>query len=132
MTGEKMIKVLVVDDSKAMQTILRRGLNDLGYSNLDIKSCNDGAEALEIVRTWDPDLVLSDWHMPNMNGLQLIQAIKNTEIRGEVIKLLKGNVDRLKFIGSGSVAAGNLVEAAVIQLEHQLRIRAGMIGITGS
>lgn len=70
------VRFLVVDDSRAMQSIVRRGLLKAGYQNLDIKLAGDGLEALEIIRVWRPDMVLSDWHMPNMNGMELLDAIK--------------------------------------------------------
>lgn len=69
------MKILVVDDSKAMQTIVKRGIQQLGYDNIDIKKASNGEEALNIIRTWEPQLVLSDWHMPEMTGLELLQAL---------------------------------------------------------
>lgn len=70
------MRFLVVDDSRAMQSIVRRGLQKAGYSDLDIKVANDGAEALEIIKVWNPGMVLSDWHMPNMSGMELLDTIK--------------------------------------------------------
>lgn len=70
------MRFLVVDDSRAMQSIVRRVLKKAGYKNLDVKFANDGLEALEIIKVWEPNLVLSDWHMPNMSGMELLSAIK--------------------------------------------------------
>lgn len=70
------MRFLVVDDSRAMQSIVRRGLQKAGYDGLDIKLANDGLEALEIIKVWNPDMVLSDWHMPNMSGMELLTTIK--------------------------------------------------------
>lgn len=69
------VRFLVVDDSRAMQSIVRRGLQKAGYQNLEIKVANDGLEALEIIKIWRPDMVLSDWHMPNMSGMELLNTI---------------------------------------------------------
>jgi len=69
------VRFLVVDDSRAMQSIVKRALQKAGYRSLDIKLANDGVEALEIIKVWTPDMVLSDWHMPNMSGLELLAAI---------------------------------------------------------
>ena len=69
------MRFLVVDDSRAMQSIVKRTLQKAGYRSLDIKLANDGVEALEIIKVWTPDMVLSDWHMPNMSGLELLAAI---------------------------------------------------------
>jgi CheY-like chemotaxis protein len=69
------MKILIVDDSRAMQTIVQRGIEQLGYSTIELKKANNGAEALDIVRVWEPNLVISDWHMPEMNGFELLAAL---------------------------------------------------------
>lgn len=70
------MRILIVDDSKAMQVIVRRGLEQCGYDDLEFKQASDGAEALTIIREWEPFLVLSDWHMPEMTGIELLQALQ--------------------------------------------------------
>lgn len=70
------MKVLIVDDSKAMQVIVRRGLEQCGYTDLEFKQASDGKEALDIIREWEPYLVLTDWHMPEMTGIELLQVLK--------------------------------------------------------
>lgn len=70
------MKFLIVDDSLAMQTILRRSLEQAGYQDNEIQLAGDGQEALDILRHWHPDLVITDWHMPHMTGIELLQEIK--------------------------------------------------------
>lgn len=70
------MKILVADDSKAMRMIVVRTLRQAGYTGHDILEAEDGAVALEIVGSQSPDLVLSDWNMPNMNGIELLQALR--------------------------------------------------------
>ena len=70
------MKFLIVDDSQAMQTIVRRQLEKAGYHGVEFKTAYDGEEALEVIRNWEPDLVISDWHMPQMTGLELLQEIQ--------------------------------------------------------
>lgn len=70
------MRFLIVDDSRAMQSIVKRGLQKAGYKELEIKLASDGFEALDIIRVWKPDLVLSDWHMPEMNGMELLKQIQ--------------------------------------------------------
>lgn len=77
--SDKIIKILIVDDSLAVQAIVRRGILALGYDNIEIKKADNGVLAFDIVRVWDPDIVLSDWHMPEMTGIELLKAI-NTEM----------------------------------------------------
>lgn len=70
------MKVLIIDDSKAMQVIIRRGLEQCGYNDLEFKQACDGKQALDIIREWEPYLVLTDWHMPEMSGIELLQVLK--------------------------------------------------------
>lgn len=69
------MRILIVDDSKAIQVIVRRALASCGYDDLEIKLASSGTEALDIIRIWHPSIVLSDWHMPEMNGIELLHAI---------------------------------------------------------
>jgi len=69
------MKVLLVDDSGVMRKIIARGLNSLWVD--EVVEAADGVEALE--KFGDGvgfDLILTDWNMPNMNGLELIQSIR--------------------------------------------------------
>ncbi len=75
-------KILIVDDSRAMQTIVRRGIQAMGYSEIETRQASEGHEALNICRTWEPELVLCDWHMPGgMSGLDLLHSL-NREMLG--------------------------------------------------
>ena len=70
------MKILVVDDSRATQVIVRRVIQQLPYSNISIANADNGASGLELIRTWEPDLVISDWHMPEMTGIEMLIAFK--------------------------------------------------------
>jgi DNA-binding response OmpR family regulator len=73
--------VLVVDDSRTMRLSLIRALNDLGFNN--IKEATNGRQALEFVLKESFDLMLLDMEMPEMNGLELLLALKkNPELGG--------------------------------------------------
>lgn len=69
------MKILVVDDSKAMRMIVLRTLRQAGYGDHTITEASNGVEALEILRADPHDLVLSDWNMPEMSGIELLGAI---------------------------------------------------------
>lgn len=69
------MKILIVDDSKAMQHIVKRGLEKLGYDDLEIVLASSGMEALELAKQWKPKLILSDWHMPGMTGIELMAEL---------------------------------------------------------
>lgn len=68
------IKFLIVDDFSTMRRIVRNLLKELGYTNAD--EAEDGAVALQKLKTGGFDFVVSDWNMPNMDGLQLLQAVR--------------------------------------------------------
>jgi len=68
------IKFLVVDDFSTMRRIVRNLLKELGYVNAD--EAEDGAIALQKLKGGGYDFVVSDWNMPNMDGLQLLQAVR--------------------------------------------------------
>lgn len=70
------MKILIADDSRVMRTIVVRTLRQAGYGDADIVEAADGAQALELVRSEDPDLVLSDWNMPNMTGIEFLVALR--------------------------------------------------------
>lgn len=74
------MKVLLVDDSGTMRTIQHRCLNKLGIQ--DITEAEDGRQALDAFVKDAFDIVLTDWNMPNMDGLTLLKEIraKNREI----------------------------------------------------
>jgi two-component system chemotaxis response regulator CheY len=70
-----MLRVVVADDSRVMRQIVVRTLRQAGY-DWDITEAADGAEAFAIARAEQPDLVLSDWNMPNMTGIELLRALR--------------------------------------------------------
>lgn len=69
-------KVLIVDDYKTMLRILRQMLTDIGLKEID--EASDGTEALELLRSRDYDLILSDWNMAPMTGLDLLRAVRSS------------------------------------------------------
>jgi two-component system chemotaxis response regulator CheY len=71
------MQALVVEDSRAMRTILTRILHGLGA---DVEQVEDAAKALEYFAGHDvPDLALVDWHLPGMNGLELVSTLRSDD-----------------------------------------------------
>ncbi|HLR93508.1 MAG TPA: response regulator [Jiangellaceae bacterium] len=69
------LRVLVVDDSKVMRQIVIRTLRQAGYGEWTVIEASNGAEALELALAQQPDLVLSDWNMPEMTGIDLLRKL---------------------------------------------------------
>ena len=74
------MKILVVDDSKAMRMIVQRTLRQAGYGDAAMTEAANGKEALDVLRRESFDVVLSDWDMPEMSGIQLLEAVRAEKI----------------------------------------------------
>lgn len=74
------MNILVVDDSKAMRMIVRRTLRQIGYGNESVMEAASGIEALEMMKGAIPDLLLCDWNMPGMSGIELLRNIRATTL----------------------------------------------------
>ncbi len=68
------LKVLVVDDFPTMRRIVRNLLKQLGFEHID--EAEDGAQALMRLRGGNFGLVISDWNMPNMEGIELLRNVR--------------------------------------------------------
>ena len=77
LVADKNMKFLVVDDFSTMRRIVRNLLKELGFVNVD--EAEDGVAALNKLRGGDFNFVISDWNMPNMDGLTLLQTIRADE-----------------------------------------------------
>ncbi|WP_442798728.1 chemotaxis response regulator CheY [Pantoea vagans] len=74
--ADKNIRFLVVDDFATMRRIVRNLLKDLGFNN--VEEAEDGQDALNKMQQTPFDFVISDWNMPNMDGLELLSKIRST------------------------------------------------------
>lgn len=74
------MKILVVDDSKAMRMIVLRTLRQAGYGDHATVEAGNGKEAFELLKKEPFDLVLSDWNMPEMTGIELLTAVRDSKI----------------------------------------------------
>ncbi len=72
------MKVLVVDDSKAMRMIVSRTLKQSGIPNLTTLEAGNGIEGLAMVAEHKPDAVLSDWNMPEMKGIDFLKKLRES------------------------------------------------------
>lgn len=71
------IKVLIVDDFATMRRILKNILKQIGFKNL--VEADDGTSAWEILQGQSIDLIISDWNMPKMTGLELLKKVRASD-----------------------------------------------------
>ncbi len=69
-------KVMVVDDSSVMRQIIKNNLKQLGFELANLLDAEDGEEALKKINEGEVDLVISDWNMPKMAGIDFLKAIR--------------------------------------------------------
>jgi two-component system chemotaxis response regulator CheY len=80
MSVDKNMNILIVDDYKTMLRIIRNLLKQLGFDNVD--EASDGGDALQKLRDKPYGLVISDWNMEPMTGLQLLREVrKDTKLK---------------------------------------------------
>ena len=70
------MKILIADDSRSMRRIIVAMLREAGFSRHTIVEACDGAEGLEKAIAETPDVVISDWNMPNMTGIEFLQNLR--------------------------------------------------------
>ena len=77
MAYDKNMKVLVVDDFSTMRRIVKNILRQLGFNN--IVEADDGTTAVGILEREKVDLIISDWNMPQMTGIELLRHVRSTD-----------------------------------------------------
>ena len=81
--ADKELKFLVVDDFSTMRRIVRNLLKELGFNN--VEEAEDGLDALNKLQAGGYGFVISDWNMPNMDGLQALKKIKEGDSSAKVV-----------------------------------------------
>ncbi|MFK7989055.1 MAG: response regulator [Sandaracinaceae bacterium] len=76
------MRVLVVDDSKAMRMIVKRSLRQAALPDLEVVEAENGQVALDrLLGAEHVDFVLCDWNMPEMNGIELLRALNDKDVK---------------------------------------------------
>ena len=68
--------ILLVDDSRTMRMIVQRAIRQAGYRSLIVGEAENGRKALEQLETVKPKLIISDWNMPEMSGIDLLVQVR--------------------------------------------------------
>jgi two-component system chemotaxis response regulator CheY len=101
-----MVKALVVDDSKAIRMILGRTLRELGY---EVREAANGKDALAVMETEKNtvSLVLADWNMPEMNGLELLKRLRQEPALASLVVVMVTTETELEHMSSALEAGAN-------------------------
>jgi two-component system, chemotaxis family, chemotaxis protein CheY len=102
------IKVMVVDDQTSMRAMIRRTLQDLGFK--DVRDKAGPVEALGAIRSDRVHLIISDYNMPDMDGLQFLEEVRKDPIIGKtVFIMLTGSADREIVQRAAALGVNNYV-----------------------
>lgn len=89
---------LVVDDSKPMRSAIKRTILRAGFEDLIILEAEDGKEALRLIESTPIDLIITDYNMPGMDGLEFITNLKGkTDYKNIPVLLMTGEMNEAKL-----------------------------------
>jgi len=101
------MKILLVDDSRTMRNIWKKVIAQI--ADAEIAEAGDGLEALKAIKETGPfDLMLVDWNMPNMNGLALLQKVRESDKKTVVI-MVTTEAEKPHIIEAIKAGANNYV-----------------------
>jgi two-component system, chemotaxis family, chemotaxis protein CheY len=93
------MKILVVDDFSTMRRIVKNVLKQLGYEN--VEEAEDGVQALSKLKTGGFGFMVSDWNMPNMDGLDLLKAVRaDAAIKDLPILMVTAEAEKDKVVAA--------------------------------
>jgi two-component system KDP operon response regulator KdpE len=113
--------ILIVDDEAQITRVLRTTLSANGYT---VRTAGDGDEALEVMRGWPPDLVVTDLSMPNMGGLELCRRIRAKSAVPIIVLSVRGE-EKAK-VDALDAGADDYVTKPFNMNELLARVRAGL------
>lgn len=123
MSDEPKGKVLIVEDDKSYAEILKRVIIKNGYG---INLAHDGKEGLELSTEWKPDVIIVDWMMPGMSGIELISKLReHPELKFSYIIMLTARVETEDKIAGLEAGADDFITKPVDFGELIARIRVG-------
>jgi two-component system chemotaxis response regulator CheY len=102
------MNILVVDDFSTMRRIIKNLLHDLGYQN--VSEADDGNTALPMLRTGKFDLLITDWNMPGMPGLELLKQVRADSALGKMpVLMLTAEAKREQIVEAAQAGVSGYV-----------------------
>ena len=115
-------KVLVVDDSAVMRQIIKKNLKELGFGELS--EAENGAAGLKKAGEEPIDLIVSDWNMPNMTGLEFLKAVRaDDNLKGIAFIMVTSESDKEKIMEAVKAGVNQYIVKPfnAIQLEEKIK-----------
>ena len=104
------MKILVVDDFSTMRRIVRNLLVELGFSGQLIQEADDGANAMVMLKSQPFDMVVTDWNMPNMTGIDLLRAIRaEASLKGLPVLMVTAENNRDQIIAAAQAGVNGYI-----------------------
>lgn len=104
------MKILVVDDFSTMRRIVRNLLVELGFTNTLIQEADDGENAIAMLRSTPFELVVTDWNMPNMTGIDLLRAIRaEPKLKGLPVLMVTAENNREQIIAAAQAGVNGYI-----------------------
>ncbi len=122
MNGPERSKILVVDDEAQIARVLKTTLSARGYM---VRTAIDGDDALLTMKSWTPDLVITDLRMPNVDGVELCRTIRKKDLGIPIIVLSVRNEERNK-VEALDAGADDYVTKPFSRDELLARVRAAL------
>ena len=108
MNVDKQMKILVVDDFSTMRRIIRNLLRDLGFENTH--EADDGNTALPILRRGGFDFLITDWNMPGMDGLSLLEEVrKDNELKSLPVLMVTAEARREQIVTAAQAGVNGYI-----------------------
>ncbi|MDN3524849.1 chemotaxis response regulator CheY [Halomonas sabkhae] len=106
--ADKNMSILVVDDFPTMRRIVRSLLKELDFTN--VEEAEDGQDALNKLRTGNFEFVVSDWNMPNLDGLEMLKQIREEESLKELpVLMVTAEAKKENIIAAAQAGASGYV-----------------------
>jgi len=101
-------RILIVDDFSAMRGVVRKYLRSLGYKNTT--EAEDGVRALQILKTSKIDLLITDWNMPRLSGIELLRFIRaDSDLKTIPVLFVTAEGEKEKIVSAIDAGATNYI-----------------------
>lgn len=108
MAPGKNMKILIVDDFSTMRRIIRNLLRELGYDN--VAEADDGNSALPMLKRGGYDFLITDWNMPGMTGIELLEAVRgDTELAGLPVLMVTAEAKRDQIVAAAKAGVNGYI-----------------------